>query len=404
MGVRRPADCRHVSPARLLAVSLAAGALLAACGGGDSPGTPGRGAGAALPAPPLDTSAATVAGSWAILAMGRLDQADNTFWEVFSLANGTRRWALVTPAGVADNGGLVGTPSGKASFVVAFGTSQLLGFSPVASSADAGTSWQAGVLPSGVTPLPDALASSLSGGFLALVGDPADGIDSSGGGLSSWHTLSSETAVAASPAGLACGVSAITAVAFAPAGTALLGAGCLREGHVGIIASSGGGWRLVGPALPAALSGTGNATSVIGLGTSSTGVSALVAVQGTGGVRLLVASSRTGTGGWSLSPALDLGSSVTLLSTGMLAGGRRFVLLGDGSQRRVEVLDEGDRRWQALAGAPPTTATIASGPGGSIDAMAVTGSTLTIYRLSGGARSWARTQVTEVPIVYGSSS
>ena len=55
---------------------------------------------------------------------------------------------------------------------------------------------------------------------------------------------------------------------------------------------------------------------------------------------------------------------------------------------------------------PPGTGTLAPGStatgGGAYDALAVSGSKLTVWRLAQGA--WAKVQLITVPIVYGSSS
>jgi len=50
---------------------------------------------------------------------------------------------------------------------------------------------------------------------------------------------------------------------------------------------------------------------------------------------------------------------------------------------------------------PPGTGTLAAGTGGCYDALAVTGSRLTVWRLGRGA--WARVQQVTVPVQYGSS-
>ena len=57
--------------------------------------------------------------------------------------------------------------------------------------------------------------------------------------------------------------------------------------------------------------------------------------------------------------------------------------------------------WQALPAVPPGTATLAPGPGGSYDALAVSGSGLTVWQLTRGA--WVKVQLITVPIQYGSS-
>jgi hypothetical protein len=51
---------------------------------------------------------------------------------------------------------------------------------------------------------------------------------------------------------------------------------------------------------------------------------------------------------------------------------------------------------------PPAPARLAPGPGGGYEALAVSGSMLTVWRLSAGA--WVKEQVIGVPINSGSSS
>ena len=70
-------------------------------------------------------------------------------------------------------------------------------------------------------------------------------------------------------------------------------------------------------------------------------------------------------------------------------GGRAQTIAGPGAS------------WRALPPLPAGTATLAPGPGGGYDALAVSGSVLTVWRLD--AAAWARAQVIDVPIEYGSS-
>jgi hypothetical protein len=60
--------------------------------------------------------------------------------------------------------------------------------------------------------------------------------------------------------------------------------------------------------------------------------------------------------------------------------------------------------WLPLPPLPPGTATLAPGPGGAADALAVRGGTLTIWHYAPGGSTWAKIQVISVPIPYGSSS
>ena len=106
-------------------------------------------AGAAAPGPPapptlgapLAVALTTASGSWAVVAMGQSGVALNTFWQVFFRAAGATSWTLVTPTGVADNGGLTLTTAADGSITVGFEPSQRLNFSPLARSDNEGSSW-----------------------------------------------------------------------------------------------------------------------------------------------------------------------------------------------------------------------------------------------------------------------
>ncbi len=148
---------------------------------------------------PLDATYASGAGSEAVVPMGRLGDRLNTFWQLFVRAPGTSQWALVTPTGVADNGGLVvstaentgaGTAEPSATVSLAgFEPSQDLAFSPLASSTDQGRSWSPGLLPAGLAPVPDAVSAAPTAGFVALVREQRGTVLTSAGNLSSWSKL-----------------------------------------------------------------------------------------------------------------------------------------------------------------------------------------------------------------------
>ena len=84
--------------------------------------------------------------------------------------DGASRWSLVTPPGVADNGGLVAAGGGT-SLTVGFRPSQNLAFSPLATSTDAGQNWTPGLLDAGLADTPGAIAVASSGRTLALLQD-----------------------------------------------------------------------------------------------------------------------------------------------------------------------------------------------------------------------------------------
>lgn len=373
---------------RLAGLTAALGAvLLAGCASAASQ--------AAAPAPaaaaaPLDTTM-TVAGggTWAILAMGGSAASENLFWELFNRTAGSSRWALDTPPGVADNGGLVASGSGGA-LTVAFRPSQDLTFSPLATTSNDGKNWATGLIDAPVAAAPDALAAA-GGHTLALLDDGA--IEQAGASGADWTTLAASGAVAASVAGRRCGVTALTGVAYSPSGTPLAAASCARTGTVGIFARTAGTWQADGPAAPGA-----GPVRVLRLTGTSAGDTALLTSGNGGGVSLRAAWSSGGTR-WTTSPPLPVASrQILAVGTGpgtsvwaLLSGGRAATLAGPGAA------------WRQLPAPPAATVALAAGPGGTTDALAVAGAGLTVYRLAADG-TWSKAQAITVPIQYGSSS
>ena len=113
---RRVGPLAKVFPAVAL---LAAGAVAACSSSSPSPGT----GGGARVAVSMATSFATPAYSWAVVRMS----SDPAFWEVFDRAANSRTWQLVTPPGVADNGGLVASANGVKSLTIAVRPSRGVG-------------------------------------------------------------------------------------------------------------------------------------------------------------------------------------------------------------------------------------------------------------------------------------
>ena len=119
------------------AVMLAATGAVAACGSSTASSVSASGApGVASGTVSMATSIATTADDWAVVPMS----ADPAFWEVFARAGNSGSWKLVTPPGVADNGGLVASAGGAKSLTIAVRPSQDLVFSPLAETANGGTS------------------------------------------------------------------------------------------------------------------------------------------------------------------------------------------------------------------------------------------------------------------------
>ena len=122
-------------------------------------------------------------------------------------------------------------------------------------------------------------------------------------------------------------------------------------------------------------------------------------VAGTGpGASLLAAWS--GGGHWTLSPPLPLhGGGLTSASLG--PGATAAIIT---TANRGQITTGAGSAWLPLPPLPAGTAALAPGPAGAADALAVRGGTLTIWQHPPGGTTWAKIQVINVPIPYGSSS
>ena len=352
---------------------------------------------------PLATSLVTTQGAWAIAVMGGSAASENNFWQLFVRPAGATRWSLVTPPAVADNGGLVaaGGPGG-ASMLVGFRPSQGLTFSPLATSSDTGRNWAPGLLDAALADVPDALAVSASGPILALLGDGSieEAQTAAAAAAGQWSQLTTLAALAAPAPGRSCGLAALNAVSFGHNDTPMAAGSCLRRGVAGVFADSGGTWQAAGPALPAGFGG--DQVQVLGLAQMPGGDAALLLAG-----KDLLAAWRDGTR-WTVSAPVPAAGGIT--ASGFGPGGSLWVLLGGG---RAETIAGVGGSWLALPPAPAGTGTLApaastsgavSRSAGAVgyDALAVSGSVLTVWRLA--STGWAKVQVIHVPIVYGSSS
>jgi hypothetical protein len=373
-----------------LAVSCAG--LLAACGS--------QRVAVTSPTPPavtvpLGTSLVTAQGTWAVAVMGGSAASHNNFWQLFVRPVGASRWSLVTPEGVADNGGLVAA-GGSTSLVVGFRPSQGLTYSPLATSTDTGKNWTPGLLDADLADTPGAIAVSPSGRTLALLQDGTitTAPTASAAAAGQWTPLTTVKALAASAPGRSCGLTGVVAVSFGPNKDPMAAGSCARPGVTGVFTDTGGTWRSAGLVLPG--KGLGQDTvQVLGLGATAGGNVALLATGNS-----LFAAWSNGTR-WTVSAPVTASpvtaSPVTALGFG--ADGSAWLLLGGG---RAETIGGTGGLWQALPPVPSDTMTLAPGTGGAYDALAVSGSKLTVWRLAQGA--WAKVQQITVPIVYGSSS
>jgi hypothetical protein len=346
----------------------------------------------------LSTSLTTAQGTWAIAVMGGSAVSHNNFWQLFVRRANTGRWSLATPEGVADNGGLVAA-GGNGSLVVGFRPSQELAYSPLATSTNAGLNWTPGLLDAALADTPGAIAVGPSGRTLALLQDgtieAAPTPDDAAAGR--WTPLATLKALAASAPGRSCGLKGVTAVSFGPDQNPIAAGSCVRPGAAGVFTDAGGTWRSAGLTLPTAGPGMGT-VRVLGLTAIPRGNAALLAVGNS-----VLAAWWDGTR-WTVSAPVTA-DGVRALGFG--PGGSAWLLLD--RERAETIAGAAGSTWRALppvpAGtavlAPPGTGTLAPGTAGSYDALAVSGSRLTVWRLARGA--WGKVQQITVPVQYGSS-
>ena len=382
--------------ALVAAAAIASTSALAACGS-SSVTTSGDSAAASAPAVSLATSLSTAKDSWAVVPM----TSNPTFWEVFVRPAKSATWQLVTPPGVADNGGLVAAADAGSALTVAVRPSQHLEFTPLASTADAGSTWSSGgPISQGVASSPGALA--VSGSQLAvLLGNGT--IETSSDSGNSWRTLAKPGEIAASPAGKKCGTVGVTSVSFGPVPADVLAAGsCGATGTVGFFSySASDGWQRLSLPVSGQLVRFSAGTALV---RAKAGLTALwlggwyayaplapsatpFATTATASAPLPVTSAVTASGGLAGATPTSSGGAWVLLP-----GGQAATIGGPGQQ------------WLLLPPAPAHTSVLASGPGTSIDALAVSGARLTVWQLDHGSTVWAKVQTINVPIQPGSSS
>ena len=95
---------------RVCMLLAAAAALAAGCGSQQGLG------GATASPPPLPSLALSVGSSttaWATLEMGGSARQYNNFWQLFARPVSSARWRLVTPPGMASNGGFILASPGR---------------------------------------------------------------------------------------------------------------------------------------------------------------------------------------------------------------------------------------------------------------------------------------------------
>ncbi|HJY95562.1 MAG TPA: hypothetical protein VJ371_11440, partial [Streptosporangiaceae bacterium] len=102
---------------------------------------------------------------------------------------------------------------------------------------------------------------------------------------------------------------------------------------------------------------------------------------------------------WILSPPLRL-NGAALSSASFGPGDTTAIVLNDG---RGQTVAGPGAPWRALPALPPSTATLAAGPAGALQALAVDRTKMTVWQLVPGSAAWAKAQSINVPIQFGSS-
>jgi hypothetical protein len=359
--------------------------------------TAGHRAAARPPAPaaslPLATSMQAQGPTWATVVAGGPAASHDSFWQLLVQPAPGRPWQLVTPPGVASNGGLVIAPDGARSLLTGFQPSQHLTFTPLAATTDAGTTWSPGIIDADIAAEPGALAAEP--GTTRLLALLATGSVRLGTRQGSWTTIGTLRSIAATPAGRRCGLASLTAVAFAVDGDPLLAGTCARAGLTGIFAFSRDTWHPAGPTLPPAVAG--QQISVPAMQTWPSHSQALIQAGSGSASQLIEAWSIRG--GWALSQPIALHGTHVLSVSASTVGGIGVVLSG----RAGLVLAGPSASWQRLPELPRSTQTLAIGPGNLIQALTSKRSTVTIWTCDRQMDSWTRTQAVKVPIQLGSS-
>jgi hypothetical protein len=400
-----------MKPLRAVAVgvALAAAGALAACGSpASSAGDPASGsAGGAGGTVSMATSMTTSQESWAVVPMS----ADPAFWQVFSRSGNSPDWKLVTPPGVAINGGLVASADGSDSLTVAVRPSAQLAFSPLAATANGGSTWSTGgPIDAAVAASPDALAASGSR-LTALLSDGT--VETSSDAGTNWSAIAKPGAIAASPAAKGCGGAVrISAISFGiTSAQVLAGGSCGTSGTTAVFAySPGTGWqRLSLPVSGRLVRLSGGMALVQG----KAGLSAVWLTTGWYAYAPLSSPSTpapggTGGAGGAASGALPVSGGIT--ASGTLPFGGAWVLLPGGRAATIAAVSSsgaaatGAPQWLPLPPVPAHTAVLASGPDLATDALAGSGETLTVWRLAPKATAWSKVQTISVPVQVGSSS
>ena len=389
--VRRPKS-------RLTVTSIAAGLLLgvAALTGCTTHSAASPASSGGEPPPiPLAAGVSMPGLSWATVRTGG-PSVGGKFWQLLVQDRAGGQWRLATPPGVADNGGLAVTRADAGTVTVGFVPSQLLKFTPLAVTSDAGAHWSQGLLSAALADAPDSLAAAPDGRLVAIT---TKSVLESSTGTTGWTTLVTLTALAATQAGRHCGLVSLSGAVVEPDGTVLVAGGCRRPGAIGLFAAAPSGWQQAGPVLPASL-GLKSA-SVPRLMSSKEGTAALVAGQTGHGEVLIPAWLAAGSNSWKSYVPASLPASGVASASGSAGGVWAVAFNG---RRGLVVPPPGLTASHDLArriSLPADGATLVPGAvAGELTALVPGLNTVAVWELSANG-SWRRSQVISVPRATG---
>lgn len=367
---------------------LAAGAslvaaVLSACGGASA---------TAAPSPKLPDATTTIGThTVAAIAMGNLTDPTNTFWQLFSRV-GAARWVLVTPPGVATNGGILATTTRTTAILSAIGPFGGLKFSPLARSSDGGATWDPGVLPGPVAPYPDALGASDGPDVVALLAGRTSELVESTGSLYSWTKIA--TLASLDAAARSCRFSSLTAVSIGPSRATLIGGSCIAA-SAPIVERVRNRWVEVGPPL-----GTRASRRVVRLVGTSRGAVSVIEEDAIGGDEVESAVSDNRFASWQ-SAAIVIGAGHVVASSVTTLGAATVIVATSNGSLEAFASPAPGAPWLRLPPPPALTVVVTAGALSTIQALAVDHSVLTAYGLVDGR--WQTVQRMAVPILYGSS-
>lgn len=219
------------------------------------------------------------------------------------------------------------------------------------------------------------------------------------GSLTSWRMLVTRPQLATLSATRSCGIQDLEAVGFDLNGETLVGTRCAHEGAAAIFVKSASGWQPV--RIPGHLPGE---LSVLRLSTTVGVAAALLSEVQPGVTSIRAAWESQVTHTWNVSTPLSLGVRDRIVASGVGSSGSQFVLVQTPTALRAEVISGPSGEWSVLSNLPPRPATLALEPDGTIAALSVNDTILTVWTRAATTSEWKRVQTITVPIAFGSSA